>query len=67
MTRDEKLSKAMRDFSMLPEEKQDRVLGIAQALAFAAGRPGKARRPKGGAEKAGEAAQSRRRRAGSAQ
>ena len=36
MTKDEKLSKVVRDFSMLPEEKQDLVLGILQALVFAA-------------------------------
>jgi len=35
MSEDEKLSKVARDFSMLPEEKQDYVLGILQALAFA--------------------------------
>jgi len=37
MTKDEKLSKVVRDFSVLPEEKQDYVLGIVQALAFAVG------------------------------
>ena len=35
MTEDEKLSKVVRNFSMLPEEKQDLVLGILQALVFA--------------------------------
>ncbi|MCL2194183.1 MAG: hypothetical protein FWB78_12415 [Treponema sp.] len=35
MTKDEKLSKVVRDFSILPEEKQDLVLGILQALVFA--------------------------------
>ena len=35
MTNDEKLSKVMMDFSLLPDEKQDYVLGILQALVFA--------------------------------
>jgi len=35
MTKDEKLSKVVQDFSMLPEEKQNYVLGILQALVFA--------------------------------
>jgi len=35
MTKNEKLSKVMRDFSLLPDEKQDYVLGILQALMFA--------------------------------
>jgi len=35
MTKDEKLGKVMREFLMLPEEKQDYVLGILQALVFA--------------------------------
>ena len=37
MTKDEKLGKVVRNFSMLPEEKQDLVLGILQALVFASG------------------------------
>jgi len=35
MTNDERLSKVVRDFSLLPEEKQDYVLGILQTLVFA--------------------------------
>ena len=35
MTKDEKLSKVVRDFSLLPEEKQNYILGILRALAFA--------------------------------
>ena len=35
MTKDEKLNKVIQDFSMLPEEKQNYVLGILQALVFA--------------------------------
>jgi len=35
LTRDEKLSKVVQDFSMLPDEKQNYVLGILQALVFA--------------------------------
>ena len=35
MTKDEKLGKVVRDFSMLPDDKQDLVLGILQALVFA--------------------------------
>jgi len=35
VTGDEKLNKVVRDFSLLPEEKQNYVLGIIQALAFA--------------------------------
>jgi len=35
MTKDEKLSKVVQDFSILPEEKQNYVLGILQALVFA--------------------------------
>lgn len=30
-----KLDKVIRDFSLLPEEKQDCILGVLQALAFA--------------------------------
>jgi len=37
VTKDEKLSKVVQDFSMLPEEKQNYVLGILQALVFAGG------------------------------
>jgi hypothetical protein len=35
MTKEEKLDKVTRDFSVLPEEKQDYILGVLQALAFA--------------------------------
>ena len=35
MTKEEKLDKMTKGFSMLPEEKQDYILGILQALAFA--------------------------------
>jgi hypothetical protein len=35
MTKEEKLCKAAKDFSTLPDEKQDYVLGILQALVFA--------------------------------
>lgn len=38
MTKDEKLNKVVRNFSMLPEEKQNHILGIVQALVFAGGR-----------------------------
>jgi hypothetical protein len=35
MTKEEKLEKVTRDFSVLQEEKQDYILGILQALVFA--------------------------------
>jgi hypothetical protein len=35
MTKEEKIAKVVKDFSALPEEKQDYILGILQALAFA--------------------------------
>ena len=35
MTKDEKLEKITKDFSLLPEDKQDYILGIMQALVFA--------------------------------
>ena len=35
MTKKEKLDKVTRDFSVLPEEKQDYILGVLQALAYA--------------------------------
>jgi len=35
VTKEEKLDKVTRDFSILPEEKQDYILGVLQALAFA--------------------------------
>jgi uncharacterized membrane protein len=35
MTKEEKLDKLTKDFSLLPEEKQNYILGIIQALAFA--------------------------------
>jgi len=35
VTKEEKLDKVARDFSLLPDEKQDYILGVLQALAFA--------------------------------
>ena len=35
MTKEEKLDKVTMNFTLLPEEKQDYILGIIQALAFA--------------------------------
>jgi hypothetical protein len=35
VTKDEKLNKVLQDFSLLPEDKQNYVLGILQALVFA--------------------------------
>jgi hypothetical protein len=35
MTKEEKVDKVSKDFSLLPEEKQDYILGVLQALAFA--------------------------------
>jgi hypothetical protein len=35
MTKEEKLDKVTRDFSALPEEKQDYILCVLQALAYA--------------------------------
>ena len=35
MTKEEKLDKVTKDFSLLPMEKQDHILGVLQALAFA--------------------------------
>ena len=35
MTKEEKLDKVTKDFSLLAEEKQDYILGVIQALAFA--------------------------------
>jgi hypothetical protein len=35
VTQKEKLDKIARDFSLLPEEKQDYILGVLQALVFA--------------------------------
>jgi hypothetical protein len=35
MTKEEKLEKIRNDFVLLSEEKQDYILGILQALAFA--------------------------------
>ena len=35
MNTEEKLNKIINDFSLLPEEKQDYILGVLQALAFA--------------------------------
>jgi len=35
MTEKEKLDKVSEKFSLLPEEKQDHILGVLQALAFA--------------------------------
>ena len=35
MTKKEKLDKITKDFSLLPEEKQDHILGVLQALVYA--------------------------------
>ena len=35
MTNKEKLDKITKDFSLLPEEKQNHILGVLQALTFA--------------------------------
>ena len=35
MTREAKLDKVTADFSLLPDEKQEYILGVLQALAFA--------------------------------
>jgi hypothetical protein len=35
MTKEAKLGKAIRDFSALPEDKKDYILGILQAMVFA--------------------------------
>ena len=35
MTIEEKLDKVTKDFSLLPVEKQDHILAVVQALAFA--------------------------------
>ena len=35
MTEEKKLDKLTRDFSVLPEDKQDYIFGILQALVFA--------------------------------
>jgi hypothetical protein len=35
VTKEEKLDKVIHDFSLLPEEKQDYILGVLQALVFA--------------------------------
>jgi hypothetical protein len=35
MTKEEKLLKVANGFSLLPEEKQDYILGVLQALAYA--------------------------------
>ena len=35
MTKEEKLDKITKDFSLLPEEKQDYILGVLQALVYA--------------------------------
>jgi hypothetical protein len=35
MTKEEKLNKIIHDFSLLPDEKQDHILGVLQSLAFA--------------------------------
>jgi hypothetical protein len=37
MTKEEKLDKVTHNFSLLPGEKQDYILGVVQALAFAHG------------------------------
>jgi hypothetical protein len=35
VTKEEKLDKVTHDFSLLPEEKQEYILGVLQALVFA--------------------------------
>ena len=35
MTKEDKLDKVIQEFSLLPDDKQDYVLAIAQALVFA--------------------------------
>ena len=35
MTKEEKLDKITKDFSLLSEEKQDYILGVLQALVYA--------------------------------
>jgi hypothetical protein len=35
MTKEEKINKVCSDFALLPEDKQDYILGILQALVFA--------------------------------
>jgi len=35
MTKEERLEKVTKDFSLLPEEKQEFIIGILQALVFA--------------------------------
>ena len=35
MTKEEKFEKITKQFSLLPGEKQDHILGVLQALAFA--------------------------------
>jgi hypothetical protein len=35
MNKEEKIAKVTKDFSLLPEEKQDYILGVLQALVFA--------------------------------
>jgi hypothetical protein len=35
VTKEEKLDKVTCDFSLLPEEKQNHILGVLQALVFA--------------------------------
>ena len=35
MTKEEKLDKIAKDFSLLSDEKQDYILGVLQALVFA--------------------------------
>jgi len=35
MTKEDKLDKVIERFSLLPEEKQDHILGVLQALTFA--------------------------------
>ena len=35
MTKEEKLDKMAKEFSLLPDEKQDYILGVMQALTFA--------------------------------
>ena len=41
MTKDEKLERVTKRFSQLPDDKQDYILGVLQALVFAHNQNGK--------------------------
>ena len=45
MTKEERLEKVTKDFSLLPDEKQDYVLGVLQALVFAHNQNSKEEQP----------------------